>query len=180
MRRTRPQELSISEYDDDPVRRAQDICLRLLTSRARTKAELTQALARRHVADDVIEQVLRRLDQVGLIDDAAFAEAWVHSRHNYRGLSRRAVHAELRRKGVDEDTATEAASVVDEEAEQTKARQLVRKRLALLGDVDETTAIRRLVGLLARKGYSEGMAFRIVREELRQVGVESDLLTEMD
>lgn len=151
----------------DPVQQAKDICLRLLTARPRTKAELAQSLARKGIEPDVAAQVLDRLDAVGLVDDAAFAEVWVRSRHNYQGLSRRALAVELRRKGVTDDSAAEALATVDPEAEEERARALVRKRLKSLTTVDEQTKVRRLVGMLARKGYSEGLAYRVVKDELR-------------
>ncbi|MFQ6266909.1 regulatory protein RecX [Kutzneria viridogrisea] len=150
----------------DLVRKAQDLCVRQLTVRARSREELRQAMTKREIPEEVAELVLGRLDRAGLLDDAAFAEEWVRSRHTHRGLSRRALVAELRRKGVADSVAAEAASAVDEEDERERARELVRKRMGSLGSVDETTKLRRLVGVLARKGYSEGLAIRVVREEL--------------
>jgi regulatory protein len=151
----------------DPVQQAKEICLRLLTVRPRTRLELAQALARKGIEDDVVEQVLSRFDEVGLVDDAAFADVWVRSRHNLQGLSRRALAMELRRKGVADESAAEALATVDTEAEEERARQLVRKRLRALGSADEAAKIRKLVGMLARKGYSQGLAYRVVKEELR-------------
>lgn len=170
----RPNEDSSSGADqrtpkppDDPVQHAKDICLRLLTARPRTRVELAQALARKGVEEDVASKVLARLDEVGLIDDAAFADVWVRSRHNLQGLSRRALAMELRRKGVADESAEEALASVDADAEEDRARQLVRKRMRALGDADEPTKIRKLVGMLARKGYAEGLAYRVVKDELR-------------
>ena len=62
--------------------------------------------------------------------------------------------------------AREALDEVDPADEEAAARILVRKKLRTLGRVDDTAATRRLVGLLARKGYGSGMAFAVVREEL--------------
>ncbi|HEY0452939.1 regulatory protein RecX [Actinophytocola sp.] len=160
----------------DPAQQAKDLCLRLLTVRPRTRAELRQALLRKEIEEDVADRVLSRLDEVGLIDDAAFAEVWVRSRHTYQGLGRRALATELRRKGVEESVAAEAVSTVDAEAEEERARQLVRKRIRTMTDPDQTARIRKLVGMLARRGYSEGLSFRVVRDELRAVGEDSDLL----
>lgn len=162
----------------DPVTQAREICLNLLATRARTRSELRTQLVRKGIEESVADQVLGRLDEVGLIDDAAFAEQWVHSRHRYQGMARRALSAELRRKGVEDQLAAEAVSAVDSEAEETRARELVRKRLrsVSIGSTPELTIIRRVVGMLARKGYPEGMAYRVVREELRAAGTETDLL----
>ncbi len=161
---------------EDPVQRARDICLRLLTVRPRTRAELRQALLRKEIEEDVADQVLGRLDEVGLVDDAAFAELLVRSRHTHQGLGRRALTAELRRKGVPEDLAAEAIAAVDPADEEHRARLLVQKRLRTLSTADEATRVRKLVGMLARRGYAEGLAFQVVRDELRAAGEESDLL----
>jgi regulatory protein len=159
------------------VAHAKEICLSLLTVRPRTREELRLALLKREVDEQVADQVLSRLNEVGLVDDAVFAEAWVRSRHTYQGMSRRALSMELRRKGVEDSLAAEAVAVVDNDAEESRARELVRKRLRTVASVpDETTKIRRLVGMLARKGYSEGLAYRVVRDELRNAGAETDLL----
>ncbi|MET0237378.1 MAG: regulatory protein RecX [Kibdelosporangium sp.] len=160
----------------DPAARAKEICLYLLTSRPRTRSELKQALLRKEISDEVAEQVLGRLDDVGLIDDKAFAEMYVRSRHAYQGIGKRALSMELRRKGVDNDTAAEAVAAVDEEAEEDRARQLVRKKLPSMSAAEPQAKIRRLVGMLARKGYSQGLAYRVVKEELATVGEETALL----
>ena len=164
---------------EDPAQRAKDICLRLLEFRPRTRAELQQALGRKGIDAEVIEQVLGRLDAVGLIDDKSFAEVWVRSRHTYEGLGRKAIAAELRRKGVDEAVTAEALTTVDYGAEEERARQLVRKKLRTLTTADHPTKVRRLVGMLARKGYTQGMSYRIVRDELTTAGEDTTLLDDL-
>jgi len=167
------------EPDADPVAVAREICLRLLTDRARTRQELAQALARKGVPADAAATVLDRFDEVGLIDDVAFAGQWVHSRHTYRGLGRRAIAVELRRKGVADDIAGEALAEVDAESEARRGRELVDRKLrSLTLDTVEQRAVaaRRLVGMLARKGYGAGVAYRVVREALAERGAEIDEL----
>ena len=122
--------------------------------------------------------MLGKFDRAGLIDDAQFAEMWVRSRHTYNGLGRRALAMELRRKGVADEVVAEAVAAVDGEAEEERARELVRKKLRTMSGVDETAKIRRLVGALARKGYAEGLAYRVVRDELRAAGGEASALDE--
>ena len=173
-----PSEQSSGQEPEDAVQQAKDICLRLLTVRPRTRLELHQALLRKGIDEDVAEGVLGRLDEVGLVDDAAFAEVWVRSRHNFQGMGRRALAMELRRKGVSDAESAEALATVDADAEEERARQLVRKRLRSLSGDDETAKIRKLVGMLARKGYAQGLCFRVVKDELRAAGEETDLLDE--
>jgi regulatory protein len=158
----------------DPESAARTVCLNLLTTRARTRAELAAELARRGFDDDVAVAVLDRLVEVGLLDDAAFAEQWVDSRHRNRGLGRRALSQELRRKGVDTETTDEAVAGLDAEAEREKARELVRRRLPSLDRVEAPAAARRLVGMLARKGYGAGLAYDVVRTEMAARGAELD------
>jgi regulatory protein len=151
---------------------ARAICLRLLTGQPRTRAELAAALARRDVPAEAADAVLGRFTEVGLIDDRAFAEAWVGSRHAGRGLARRALAAELRRRGVDGGTVDEAVSSLDPATEERTARELVRRRLASTGRLDPPVRLRRLVAMLARKGYPPGLAVRVVREELGREGAD--------
>jgi regulatory protein len=165
--------------DADPVAVAKEVCLRLLTDRARTRQELAQALRRKGVPDDAARTVLERFDEVGLIDDAAFAGQWVRSRHNHRGLARRAIAMELRRKGVDDEVASEALGEVDQESEERRARELVDRKLRTVpaGTPEQRRkAATRLVGMLARKGYGGGIAYRVVREALAARGAEIDEL----
>jgi regulatory protein len=144
---------------------AREICLRQLAMRPRTRAELAKALARRGISDDVITEVLDRYDEVGLIDDAAFARAWVSSRHHGRGLAKRALANELRQRGVDAEVADDALETLDEDAEATTARALVDRKLRTATGPPEAV-FRRLVGMLARKGYPAGVAIRAVKDAL--------------
>ncbi len=152
--------------DADPDQVARTILLDQLVGRARSRRELADKLAAKGVADDVAARVLDRFTDVGLVDDAAFAATWVSQRQSGKGLARRALAQELRRKGVDDEVAREALDEVDPEQEREAARRLVRKKLLSLTRVDQATATRRLVGMLARKGYGAGVAWSVVREEL--------------
>jgi regulatory protein len=165
--------------DADPEAVARAICLRLLTDRAHTRQELAQVLARKGVPADAASAVLGRFDEVGLIDDHAFAEQWVRSRHTHRGLGRRALAVELRRKGVADDVAGGAIAAVDDESEARRARELVERRVrSLRTDTPElrAAAVRKLVGMLARKGYGAGVAYGVVREVLAACGADADEL----
>lgn len=150
----------------DPEGVGRKILLDQLTGRARSRAELATKLARKRVPPEVTERLLDRFEAVGLIDDAAFAREWVGSRQPGRGLARRALTVELRRKGVDDEVIAEAVENVTAEDEDATARELVRRRLPSLQRFDEATTARRLSGMLARKGYPSSVVFRIVREEV--------------
>ncbi len=153
---------------DDPESVARIICLRMLTAAPRTQAELATALRRRGVPDEAAQAVLARFAEVKLVDDAMFARAWVETRHHSRGLAGRALGAELRRRGVAGDDIASALDELDPEQELATARELVDRRLAGTRGQPGPARMRRLVGVLARKGYSPSLAYRVVREALEQ------------
>jgi len=157
---------STSEASREEQARA--LCLRLLTARARTRDELARQLLKRGYPDDVSRRVLDRLAEVGLVDDADFAEQWVRSRRENAGKGKRALIAELRNKGVDDDVIDAALADVDPAAERRRAEQLVADKLRRerLDEVDDAKVARRLVGMLARRGYSQTMAFDVVKVAL--------------
>ena len=144
------------------------MCLRLLTARARTRAELAGQLAKRGYPDDVSARVLDRLTDVGLVDDAGFAEQWVHSRRANAGKGKRALAAELHTKGVDNDVITSVLGGINPAAERGRAEQLVRARLRRenLSDADDARVSRRLVAMLARRGFDQTVAYDVVSAEL--------------
>ncbi|MFC4005621.1 recombination regulator RecX [Nonomuraea purpurea] len=156
----------------DPESVARAICLRLLTMAPKTRAQLAEALRKRDVPDEAAEAVLGRFSELGLINDEAFATAWVDSRHHGRGLAKRALAAELRHRGVDTETVNEAVERLDSDQEAETARRLVDRKLASTRSLDPQTRTRRLAGMLARKGYSSGLAFRVIREALEQEGID--------
>lgn len=160
------------EQPRDQAEVAREICLRQLAVRPRTRAELATALRRRGIADDVVAAVLDRYDEVGLIDDAAFARAWVTSRHHGRGLARRALARELRQRGVDANAAGEALDELDDSTEAATARALVDRKLRTVRGEPEQV-FRRLVGMLARKGYPPGVAIRSVKDALAAQSAEA-------
>jgi regulatory protein len=143
------------------------LCLRLLTARARTRAELAGQLAKRGYPDDVSARVLDRMADVGLVDDADFAEQWVHSRRANTGKGKRVLAAELHTKGVDNDVITSVLNDINPAAERDRAEELVRKKLRRenLSD-DDLRLRRRLAAMLARRGFDQTMAYDVVSAEL--------------
>ncbi|MCL6731448.1 recombination regulator RecX [Streptomyces neyagawaensis] len=166
------------ESSGDPAERARAICLRLLTGTPRTRKQLADALRKREIPGDVADEVLSRFEEVGLINDSAFADAWVESRHHGRGLARRALARELRTKGVDSALIDEAVAQLDSDQEEATARELVARKLRSTRGLDRDKRLRRLAGMLARKGYPEGMALRVVRQALEEEGEDTEGLEE--
>ena len=152
----------------DPEQVARAILLDALTGRARSRAELAERLARKKVPPPLAERLLDRFTEVGLIDDAAFARLWIEQRVASRGLAGRALAVELRRKGVDDEIVREALAERDTEGERGVAVELVRRKLRSMSRLDRDARVRRLVGMLGRKGYSPGLAYSVVRQVLAE------------
>jgi regulatory protein len=157
------------EPDHESV--ARKILLDQLTGKARSRKELADKLASRNVPDEVAGPLLDRFEEVGLVDDAAFARTWVDQRRSVgssgaKGLARRALAHELRSKGIADEVAREALDEIDPGDEDAAARALVRKKLRSVAGLPTEKATRRLVGMLARKGYPPGVAFAVVKDEL--------------
>jgi regulatory protein len=165
-----PADSALLGPDADAEEVARKILLDQLTGQARSRSELATKLARKQVPEAVAERLLDRFEEVGLVDDASFARAWVESRQPGKGLGRRALAQELRRKGIEDDVAREALDEIDPGAEEAAARALVQRKLRSMRNVDQATATRRLVGMLARKGHGGEVVWRVVREELAASG----------
>ncbi len=155
--------------DEDPQvqeERAREYLLRSLGAAPRTRHQLAQGLAKRDVGPELAERLLDRFTEVGLIDDAELARTLVRTRVAERHLSRRALAVELRRKGIGEEHARAALETVDDDLQEETARAFVASRIRRASSHDPVTRARRLVGALARKGYSAEVATRVVREAL--------------
>lgn len=151
---------------EEETGRARQIVLRQLAMAPRSRAQLTDKLAGKDVDPDIAEEVLDRFEEVGLVDDVAFAETLVRAQQESRGLSRRGLRHELRKKGVDPDVAEDALAAVDTESERARAEELVAGRLRRLHGLPREVQMRRLAGFLARKGYPGDLAFSVIRQAL--------------
>lgn len=149
----------------DPVAAAREIALRRLSVRARSRKELAQDLKSRDVPADAAAEVLDRFSEVGLVDDAAFAQEWVESRGRRSGADR--LRQELRQKGVAEEDIADALGGRDDQADLTNARELATRKAATMKSLDRVVRQRRLTALLARRGYSSAVIRRVIGEVLQ-------------
>ncbi|HKE51980.1 MAG TPA: regulatory protein RecX [Actinomycetes bacterium] len=155
----------------DPEK-ARAICLKQLSWAPRTRSQLARAMRRRGVTDEVAARILARFEDVGLIDDAAFAAAWVESRHVGRSVGRRKLAQELHNRGVAGTIVREAVDALPAEIERATAYALVNRRLPSTAGQPAALRARRLAGILARKGYPAGLAYDVVRDALAAEGQE--------
>ncbi len=152
----------------DPLSFARNIALQQLNYAPRSRKELADKLKGKGVPEDISEQVLDRLTEVGLIDDLTYAQMLVRSKQNSRRLAKRALRVELTKKGISQDIATQVLDEVDPDDELEMARLIVAKKMRSLGSADTVTIQRRLSGLLARKGYASNVSMLVIREALTQ------------
>ena len=152
----------------DPYATARNIVLRQLTNSPKSRHQLAVKLAEKDIPDEVIQAVLDRFEEVQLVDDADFAHRWVASRSSSKSLARGALRRELANKGIGGELAEEALEQVSDEDELAAARALAQRKLQTSVDLTDRSArdkqARRLVSMLARKGYSPSLGYRVVNE----------------
>ncbi|MBG6217476.1 SOS response regulatory protein OraA/RecX [Arthrobacter sp. CAN_A6] len=159
-----------SKVPEDPAGLARSLVLRHLAMAPKSRHQLAQKLKERDIPDDVAGAVLDRFEEVQLIDDAEFAGMWVRSRAQTRSLARSVLKRELADRGIDPDLAEEALAQISDEDERASAEQVIRRKMR--GGIDladrkvRDRETRKLVGVLARKGYNPGLAFSLVRDLL--------------
>ncbi len=161
--------------EQEPAQRealARDLIYRALGMRDHSRAELRNKLARRGFDEELTERMLDKFVAAGLIDDAAFAQRWVQSRHQFSGRGRRALAQELRTKGVGDEEASAALDTVSREDERDRAAELVERKLARLeipqDRTDRDKLTQRLVGMLGRRGYHPSLALAVVLDAIRE------------
>lgn len=145
--------------------------LRLLDERARSRHELRERLIKLEFPEAVVDAVLDDLTGVGLINDEVFASEWVRQRHARRGKSARALNQELIQKGISSSIRAQALEQIDQEDEEDTAWKLAVKKAKSIKAVPEDRAerdkvLRRIVGVLARRGFNGGMSLNLARRAL--------------
>ena len=147
---------------DEQLAAARNAALRLLAVRERSAMELRTRLRQKGFHADVIVSVLDRLQETKLQDDARFGAQFVEAATR-RGKAGRRIQMELRARGLSEEEAAQAATE-DPESERARARDLAGRKAARMGDLPVETRVRRLLSLLARKGFDPDTC-RIVAKE---------------
>ena len=171
-----------ADIEADPEQVVRTIVLRRLSSAPRTRGELEKDLARRCADPDITAAVLDRFEEVGLIDDQAFASMWVESRHRSKALARSVLKRELAQRGIDRESIEEAVDQIDDDAEWQRAREFAERKFRVRSGEDRLKAVNRLAGQLARKGYPANVCFTVAREVSAAVTEqgEQDVIDEMD
>lgn len=137
----------------EAIEGAREVALRKLDKRSCSRSELHAAITQRGFGEDTAREVLDRLENVGLIDDAAFARMIVHDRFHLRGTTGRAIIEELRRKGLSPEHITQALQAINADDEKQKASELAQRKAERMRGLPRHKVWNRLAGMLARKGY---------------------------
>ncbi len=148
---------------------AKQVLLRRLSHAPRTRKELAKDLKDKDISDEVANVALDRFEEVGLINDQALASNYVSSQHERKGLGKNALRQQLRAKGVSDDVALEAISQISDDQEFQAAFALACKKIRSLQRDDAKTQLRKIVGVLARKGYSSNLAFSVAKEVIKDL-----------
>lgn len=172
------QPLDLEEYDNwlmvRQYRFALDRAVGYLAARARSKREIEQKLLQAGYRPCTVEMVIYKLQRENLLDDADFARQWVESRQHHK-LGRSRIAQELRRKGVSQEEAEEALSVIEDEDQLAGAVALAEKAAARIkpGE-DMRKAYGRIAAMLARRGYAWDVAKEAIRQALSDEVVNYD------
>ena len=163
----------------DPYTRAKTIVYNQLAYSAKTRGQLRKKLQSEGFEAEPIEPLLDKFEAAKLIDDAEYAETFVRQKSRTKKLSRAALRRELAERGVRGEEAENALAQRTDEQEREDAAELVRKKLRpgmdLSDRAEKDRVTRRLLGMLARRGYSSSVSMSVIREELAAYGAEDDL-----
>ena len=165
--------------ETDPYTRAKTIVYNQLAYSAKTRGQLRKKLQAEGFEAELIEPLLDKFEGAKLIDDAEYAQSFVAQKSRTKKLSRAALRRELAERGVRGEEAENALAQRTDEQEREDAAELVRKKLRPGMDLSDRTkkdrVTRRLLGMLARRGYSSSVSMSVIREELAAYGAEDEL-----
>ena len=162
-----------------PYTRAKTIVYNQLAYSAKTRGQLRKKLQAEGFDAELIEPLLDKFEAAKLIDDAEYAQSFVAQKSRTKKLSRAALRRELAERGVRGEEAENALAQRTDEQEREDAADLVRKKLRpgmdLSDRAEKDRVTRRLLGMLARRGYSSSVSMSVIREELAAYGAEDEL-----
>ena len=165
--------------ETDPYTRAKTIVYNQLAYSAKTRGQLRKKLQAEGFEAELIEPLLDKFQAAKLIDDAEYAQTFVAQKSRTKKLSRAALRRELAERGVRGEEAENALAQRTDEQEREDAAELVRKKLRpgmdLSDRAEKDKVTRRLLGMLARRGYSSSVSMSVIREELAAYGAEDEL-----
>lgn len=166
------QELSDAEIQEllgqEAFEAAFQRALHFISRRPHTSQEMRMKLRRKPVQEQVIDKVIVQLEHSSLLDDRRFANTWVENRMAFRPRGKRLLHHELRKKGVKKEIIDEALHDFDDEQAAFRAAEKAISRYRSLPD---DLARQRLLAYLARRGFTNSLCRKVVRQILQDAQV---------
>jgi len=154
--------------DEDAREVAYGKALRFLGYRPRSIHEVRENLQKHKIPENVIEEVLKRLQDANLLNDQQFAQAWVENRNTFRPRSRRALAMELRQKGLDDEV---VQHVLDDNVDENAlALEAARKYARKVQHLEWPDFRQKLGSFLGRRGFSYGVIAPVLRQVWSEVG----------
>lgn len=173
------------DFDENPVdeeertrllKRAEMTAVWHLARRDMTEKQVKEKLVKKGIfPPDVIQEMINKCIENNWLNDERYAENFTRSKQEYQKLGKNAIRMELIKKGIDSETASDAVSQINTEEERERAVALVQSKLYSTRNLDKQKRINRLLGLLARKGYSANIAYDVIREVLDAEIIDDDL-----
>ncbi len=169
--------MATSPEDED--QQARQIGLNYLSGRARTIHEVREKLRKEEFSATVIDRAVEDLKRLNLLDDREFARRWIESRvEGKRPAGGRKFAQDLGRKGIAPGIITQVLEEFKEDIEsESAAMNLLSQQWWRYDELDEHKAKRRMMGLLARRGYQQELALKAVEqvwEEKQRNDLEGD------
>jgi regulatory protein len=153
----------------DERTRAFERALRFLSYRPRSQVEVERFLRRKAIAEDVICDVIARLEQAKYLDDEEFARFWLENRERFRPRGRRALRYELRQKGVSDEIITRLLDEVDDDV---AAWLAVEGRLTRWAHLPGGEFRQKVVGYLSRRGFDYSTISLILEKATQTLDIE--------
>lgn len=164
-------ELSDEPFADSPeladsYAKAKKTALNMLAMRDHSSTELREKLLRRDFDPAAVDRLIVKLERSNLLDDGQFAQRFAKAQRESRKLSRSALRRQLVKKGIDEETIAGVVAEVD--GEEDLAREVAEKKARSTRGLDHEVRERRILGMLARRGFSSTICLKVTREVLAE------------
>lgn len=156
----------LPEETSGPERSANEDGVRLLARKAKSSGELRQELLRLEHDPSEVEMVIAEFEQSLYLDDLGLARFLTEKLRDSKRASKSQIRVKLRERKLGDSAIDTALDELDDEEEISLLRQAAADRARSMRDLDRQTAERRLLGFLARRGWSGEQATRAVRDAL--------------
>ena len=165
----------------DQYTRGRDKAMRMLALRSRSRREIDDALRAMSLRDTIRTGLLRELEENGLVDDARFAREFVAVKKDVRRVGPHRLRHDLGRLGLPRAAVDQALADFGAEEQEAMARAVAEKQLG--ASLPSEKSVRRIIGMLRRKGYDYAVVNRVGYELARRIpnsNVTDDVATSGD